>query len=83
MRPAPPQELDEDELVSLFTDIALAQYEAGLTYDVVQYNVLFDQMMAVNAELKRRPGDRRRALLQLYDHPNVQVRQRMQRQRLR
>jgi len=31
-------------------------------------------MKAVDEELKRRAGDQRRALLALYNHPNMQVR---------
>ena len=31
-------------------------------------------MEVVRDELKRRPGDQRRALLALYQHPNMQVR---------
>jgi hypothetical protein len=30
-------------------------------------------MDAVKGELKRRPGDQRRALIPLYNHPNMQV----------
>jgi uncharacterized protein DUF2019 len=32
------------------------------------------QIFAIGGELKRRPGDQRRALLPLYDHPNIEVR---------
>jgi Domain of unknown function (DUF2019) len=34
----------------------------------------FDEMVAIEDELKTRDGDQRRELLSLYNHPNAQVR---------
>ncbi len=62
------------ELVTRFLSIGLAQYEALYVADTKKYNRLFGKMRDVETELKRREGDQRRALLQLLDHPNVQVR---------
>ena len=42
--------------------------------EIAEFNRLYGQMDAVKKELKSRPGDQRRALLTLYDHPNIQVR---------
>ena len=42
--------------------------------EIAKYNRLFDQMEAVEEELKVRGGDQRQALLGLYDHPNGHVR---------
>ena len=42
--------------------------------DVPQVNRLFDKIEAIEQELKARPGDQRRALIPLYNHPNMQVR---------
>ena len=39
-----------------------------------KFNRLVDDIIAVEAELKSRPGDQRTALLTLYDHANMQVR---------
>lgn len=50
------------------------QYKAVWDGDAKTYNPLFYRMQAIKAELKSRPGDERRALKALYDHPNVQVR---------
>lgn len=62
------------ELVERFTSIALRQDEALLMDKIALFNRLFDEMEAVELELKGRPGDQRRALLALYDHGNLQVR---------
>ncbi len=62
------------QLVDRFVAIGIEQYKALLVYDTATYNPLFLQMDAINRELKNRPGDQRRALLSLYDHPNMQVR---------
>lgn len=46
-----------------------------MLYDeFAKFNQLFEQMQEVVQELKRRSGDQRRALLGLYNHPNLQVR---------
>jgi hypothetical protein len=51
-----------------------AQDDALLGNEIPRFNRLFDQMSAVRDELKSRPGDQRRALVRLYDHPHAQVR---------
>ncbi|TAK50335.1 MAG: DUF2019 domain-containing protein [Xanthobacteraceae bacterium] len=63
-----------DQLIARFAEIGVAQDYALLGRETARYNRLFDQMHAVVDELKGRPGDERRALLKLYDHPNMQVR---------
>ena len=63
-----------EQLTERFVAIALDQHEAILMYDNARFNSLFLQMDAVEQELKARHGDQRRALLQLYDHPNAQAR---------
>lgn len=62
------------QLVERFIEICIAQDEALLDDDLRKFNRLFDQMQSVLNELKKRDGDQRRALLSLYDHPNMQVR---------
>jgi hypothetical protein len=57
-----------------FAEISIAQYNANLDLDTRRYNRLFDQMMIISDELKRRPGDHRRYLSSLYQHPNTKVR---------
>ena len=63
-----------EQLVALYADIGIAQYEADLYEDVSTFNELYSQKVAVTEELKSRFGDQRRALMQLYSHPNIQVR---------
>jgi hypothetical protein len=63
-----------DELVQRFTEIALSQHVALRNYEVGRFNRLFDQMEAVENELKARDGDKRKELLILFGHPNPQVR---------
>ncbi|WP_041802624.1 DUF2019 domain-containing protein [Rhodopseudomonas palustris] len=61
-------------LVKRLVEIGVAQDAALLGAEYAKFNRLFDRMQQVSAELKRRDGDQRRALLALYDHPNMQVR---------
>lgn len=67
-------EMSQSRLVDRFVDICLAQGEALLEDDLKKFSRLFEQMRAIVEELKARPGDQRRALLSLYEHPNLQVR---------
>ena len=67
-------DLSVDELVETFTEITLAQDHAIMRDENAKFNRLFEQMENVKDELKSREGDQRRALMQLYDHSNPQVR---------
>jgi hypothetical protein len=62
------------DLVERFAQIGVAQDRALLGGEIAKFNRLFDQMADVSNELKSREGDQRRALMVLYDFPNVQVR---------
>jgi hypothetical protein len=61
------------QLVQLFIELAIRQDDA-LDGDTAEVTRLFWQLEDIKAELKRRPGDQRTALLPLYDHSNMQVR---------
>jgi hypothetical protein len=74
MKKIQPRDLTNEQLVAQFEAIALQQDEALLQDELAKFNRLFAQMNAVELELKSRPGDQRRLLLRLYDHPNAQVR---------
>jgi hypothetical protein len=74
MRSTKLNELQEDGLVQRFEALALEQDDAELSDDIAQVNRLFDRLEEVEAELKRRSGDRRSVLLRLYSHQNVHVR---------
>jgi Domain of unknown function (DUF2019) len=62
------------ELVERFIVIGLDQDKALLRGEDAKFNRLFDEMVAIEDELKIRDGDQRRELLSLYNHPNAQVR---------
>jgi hypothetical protein len=68
------EEMTINQLVSRFAELGVAQDRALLYSEIAKFNRLFLEMAAVRNELKRRPGDQRRALLTLYNHPNMQVR---------
>lgn len=68
------EKMSVDRLVERFADLCLDQDRALLYSDAGKFNKLFRQMVAVRNELKKRPGDQRRALLALYNHENAQVR---------
>jgi hypothetical protein len=62
------------ELVERFVAIALEQDRAELDGNMAKVKRLYRDMEAVEAALKGRQGDQRRALLPLLTHPHVQVR---------
>jgi Domain of unknown function (DUF2019) len=62
------------QLVDHFAALTVAQGDALLNLEVARFNRLYDQMRAVEEELKARPGDQRSALLSLYSHGTAQVR---------
>jgi Domain of unknown function (DUF2019) len=62
------------ELVERFAAIAVDQDKAIFEEDNTRFNKLYGLMEAVRRELKARPGDQRKALLPLFEHPNLQVR---------
>lgn len=65
-------ELSVGQLVDQFLKITLAQYDAE--FEPNKYNKLYDRMVEVRGELKRRAGDQRSALVPLFSHQNPQVR---------
>jgi uncharacterized protein DUF2019 len=69
-----PKKMTVDELIQRFAAIAIEQDRALLYSEIAKYNRLYDQLKAVEDELKGRSNDQRRALLHLYEHPNWQVR---------
>jgi Domain of unknown function (DUF2019) len=62
------------ELVERFAALGIGQFNAELHSDIAKQTRLLLQMRDVTEELKSRPGDKRSALLALFEHPNVQVR---------
>jgi hypothetical protein len=68
------QGMTVDQLIQRFTAIGVEQDQALLRGQHARFNRLFDEMVAIEDELKARDGDQRRELLSLYNHPNAQVR---------
>lgn len=63
-----------NELVERFAAIGVEQDKAWRADDFRKCKLLSVQMKAIDDELQKRPGDQRRSLMTLYDHPNFQVR---------
>ncbi|MFG1420417.1 DUF2019 domain-containing protein [Roseixanthobacter liquoris] len=61
------------ELVEFYIKICIYQYKLD-TDEIGKYNQSYLKKRAIESELKSRPGDQRRALMALYDYPNMQVR---------
>jgi hypothetical protein len=74
MRRSKLQFLTVDQLVQRFTVIALDQDNALRRGQHAKFNRLYDDLDAVQQELKNRAGDQRQALIALLRHPNAQVR---------
>lgn len=62
------------ELISRYVEIGIEQDEVILERNNRKYNRLFQEKTRITQELKNRNGDLRTALLDLYQHPNMQVR---------
>lgn len=67
-------EFSVQELVDKYVEIGEAQNAALLKDEIAKFNRLFDRKTAVEDELKRRGANERKVLLELYDHPDPQVR---------
>jgi hypothetical protein len=68
------EDMTVDQLVDRFVEIGILQDQALLYDEQSKYNNLYKKMNEVDAELRRRGLEARRALLRLYGHPNMQVR---------
>jgi uncharacterized protein (DUF924 family) len=68
------QNLSVNALVDRFATIGVEQYKAKDAEQDERYKELFYKMYDIQEELKRRQGDERRALIMLFDYPNMQVR---------
>lgn len=62
------------DLVQRFVELAINQDMALLSLAQAEINKLYWEIKAIGDQLKSRPGDRRSALLRLYNHKNMQVR---------
>ncbi|MGA7385089.1 MAG: DUF2019 domain-containing protein [Methylocella sp.] len=62
------------QLVARFAEIGIAQDEALLYDEHKKFRRLYSQMDEVDKELRMRGPEARLALVQLFDHPNMQAR---------
>src|SRR5215203_7109106 len=67
-------DLSSAELVQQFAMVAAKQKDAILENDISESSRLVWRLKAIQGELKQRPEDQRSVLMQLYRHPNMQVR---------
>jgi hypothetical protein len=63
-----------EALVDRFAALASQQGIELDSDDIAEVNRIYQRLKDIAEELKVRPGDQRRELLRLYDHPNLQVR---------
>lgn len=68
------QDLSNAELTQQFAAAAAKQENAILENDIAESIRLVWRLKAIQDELKQRPEDQRSVLMQLYRHPNMQVR---------
>jgi Domain of unknown function (DUF2019) len=71
MKHARLEDMTLDQLVDRFAEIGIAQDQAELMGEIRKFNKLFDQMHAVDIELRARSTQARLALLRLFDHENT------------
>jgi hypothetical protein len=74
MKPAQLQRAALRQLYDRFIAAALEQHESMLYGDNDKYNRLYEEIIAIEKELKRRGQDEIRALASLFDHPSAQLR---------
>jgi hypothetical protein len=67
-------EMTESELVERFAAICVEQNKALFDDEIAKFNRLYAEMVEVRDVLRTRSGDRRVALLALFNHPDLQVR---------
>lgn len=69
-----PKTMTRDQIIARFVEIGIQQDQAILGNEISRVDKLFREKVALVDELKARDGDERRLLLNLYRHPNPQVR---------
>ena len=67
-------DLTTEQLLALYVELAIGQNAAEKRGKIGLFNRLAKKGYGVRCELAGRPGDQRFALLQLYEHPDIQVR---------
>ncbi len=67
-------EFSATELKLLFEKLCIEQYVSLERDEIAAFNRRYPRIQAIQDELKSRPGDQRRVLIQLFGHSNMQVR---------
>ena len=68
------EEVFVDEMLQRFIELSLTQHEALLYLETGPYNRAYMKIKKLVEELEARTGDQRHVLVDLFDHPNPQVR---------
>jgi hypothetical protein len=66
--------LSTTDLKLMFEKLCIEQYDSLERDEIAAFNRRYDKIQAIEDELKSRPGDQRRVLMELFGHPNMQVR---------
>lgn len=74
MKKANWSEMSDAQLIDAFAAVTREQDQAILADANAKYHRLYNLMIEIVDELKRRPGDGRGGLVGLYDFPNIHVR---------
>lgn len=74
MKPSKLKNLATTDLKLLFEKLCIEQYDSLERDEIATFSKRYDKIQAIEDELKSRPGDHRRVLMQLFGHPNMQVR---------
>lgn len=67
-------EMDTTDLLEHYVELSVRQSAAADLVETSLVNRLGDQIYKIGNELKRRPDDRGRALMTLFEHPSMDVR---------
>ncbi len=63
-----------DQIIEEFARIGIEQDDAEIEGNTSRYNKLYRRIVLIDQELRARGPEARKALSQLYNHPNIQVR---------
>lgn len=66
--------ISTNELVNLYIEIGKTMGVYAETFQISKYNRLYEKKRAIQDALRRREGDHRHRLFELYSHKDMQVR---------
>ncbi|WP_404934746.1 DUF2019 domain-containing protein [Nitratireductor sp. L15S-10] len=68
------EDASDEAMLQRFIELSLTQHEALLYLETGPYNRAYMKINKLVEELEARTGDQRHVLVDLFDHPNPQVR---------